>query len=83
LNCTTTDWDSLPGSIMIVSLDPGDGAMDGRQDGSTSMLFSEKLEAVEKVSECHMSHLTKHEHTCGKMIIDRENTISDLLRARS
>ena len=29
-----------------------------------------------------MSHLMKHERTCGKMIVDRENTISDLLRVR-
>jgi len=27
-------------------------------------------------------HLTKHECICGKIIVDRENTISDLLRAR-
>jgi hypothetical protein len=40
---------------MIVSLDPGDGAMDGRQDGPTSVPFSEKLEAAEKISEGHTS----------------------------
>ena len=29
-----------------------------------------------------MSNLIKHVRTCSKMIVDRENTVSDLLRAR-
>jgi hypothetical protein len=53
LNCITIDGDSPPGSIMIVSSDPEDGAKDGGRSGSALMPFSEELGAAERVSGCH------------------------------
>ena len=43
-------------------------------------------DAIFKRASCRegqwVLHLMKHEHTCGKMIVDRDNTISNLLRVR-